>query len=71
MRQECLSVCLSRRLIAAAAVGGFAAEVRRGQQISIDDSTAAAAQHAGRVNFGPTVRRSNILFIVVYTVDKY
>jgi len=48
-----------------------AAEVRRGQQISIDDSTAAAAQHAGRVNFGPTVRRSNILFIVVFTVDKY
>jgi len=30
------SVCLSRRSTAAAAVGGFAAEVGRGQQISID-----------------------------------
>jgi len=31
-----LSVCLSRQSTAAAAAGGFAAEVRRGQQISID-----------------------------------
>jgi len=40
------------QLTAAAAAGGFAAEVGRGQQI---------LQHAGRVNFGPTVRRSDIL----------
>jgi len=33
---ECPFVCLSRRLITAAAAGGFAAEVGRGQQIWID-----------------------------------
>jgi len=55
------SVCLSRWSTAAAAAVGFAAEVGRGQQILIDEA-AAAARHAGRVNFvGSTVRRSNIL----------
>jgi len=54
---ECPSVCLSRRSTAAAAVGGFAAEVGHGQQIVPID--AAVARHAGHVNFGPTVRTSN------------
>ena len=34
---ECPSVCLSRRSTTAAAGGGFAAEVRRGQQMSISN----------------------------------
>jgi len=53
-----VSVRLSSRSTASAAAGGFAAEVGRRQQISLDSSD-AAARHAGRVNFGPTVRRSN------------
>jgi len=40
---------LSRRSTAAAADGGFAAEVGRGQQISIDSCCCHAG--AGRVNF--------------------
>ena len=44
----CLSVCLSLPSTASAtAAGGFATEVGRRQQISID---AAAERHAGRVN---------------------
>jgi len=45
--------------------GGFAAEVGRGQQISID--TSAASRHAGSLNFGPTVRRFNINILVFYS----
>jgi len=50
-------------LTAAAATGGFAAEVGRGQQVSIAD---AAAGRAGRVNFGPTVRRPSILILLLF-----
>ena len=63
------SVCpsvllLSRQSTAASAAGGFAAEVGRGQQI--DRSIAvAAARHVGRINFGPMLRRSDILAISV------
>jgi len=44
-----MSARLSRRSTAAAADGGFAAEVGRGQQISIDSCCCHAG--AGRVNF--------------------
>ena len=59
----CPSVLLlSRQSTAASAAGGFAAEVGRGQQI--DRSIAvAAARHVGRINFGPMLRRSDILAI--------
>ena len=60
---ECLSVCLYRRLTAAAAAGGFAVEVGPGCRYR--STAAAAARHAGRVNFSPTVRRSNILVFLV------
>ena len=49
------SVCLSRRSTAAAAAGGFAAEVGRGSRYR--SIAAAAARYAGRVNIGPTARR--------------
>jgi len=55
------SVRLSLRSTAAAAAGGFAARVVRGQQICYRSIAAAAARHTGRVNFGPTVRRSGVL----------
>ena len=56
---ELPSVCLSRRSTATAAAGGFAAEVGRRQQISID--SCCSARLAGRVNIRPTARRSSIL----------
>ena len=47
-------VRLSHRSTAARADGGFAAEVGRGSKCR--PIAAAAARHAGRVNFGPTVK---------------
>jgi len=49
---------LSRLSTTAAAAGGFAAERWR-------VLAAAAARRAGRINSGPTVRRSNILIAVL------
>ena len=40
----------------------YAAEVERAQQISI--VAAATARHAGRVNFDPNIRRSDIILAV-------
>jgi len=62
---ECPSVCRSRRSTAAAVAGGFAVEVGRGSRYRSVAAAAAAAvaQHAGRVNFDPNVRRSNILVL--------
>jgi len=63
---KCPSVRLSRRSTAAAAAGGFAAEVgRRYRSIA-----AAASRLAGRVNFGSTVRRSNILVLICLVNSK-
>jgi len=63
------SVCLSPRSTAAsaAAASGFAAEVGRlySRYRSI---AAAAARHAGRVNFGPTARRSSVLVMTYRSV---
>ena len=55
------SLCLSHRTTAVAPVGGIDAEVvcrSKCRQILI---AAAAARHAGRVNVGPTERKSNRL----------
>jgi len=49
-------VCLSRRSTAVAAAGGFADEVGRGPAAG---RSITAAQHAGRVNFGQTLRWSD------------
>ena len=58
---ECPSICLSvlRRSTAATGTGGFAAEAGRGSSCQ-SVAAAAARGHAGRVNFGPTVRRSGV-----------
>ena len=78
---------LSRRSTAAATCGGFAAEFGRGQERSVNSFQrrvpainrhpssscrfAAAARHAGRVNFGPTVRRSNTYFLFLFSIPCY
>ena len=54
---ECPSVRLSRRSTATAAAGGFAAEVGRRQQLSID--SCCSARLAGRISIRPTARRSS------------
>jgi len=53
-----VTVSLSRRSTTAAAVGKFAAEVRRSIYRSI---AVVAARHAGLVDGRPTARRSNML----------
>ena len=57
------SVCLSRQSTAAAAAGGFAAEVGRSHQI-YGSIVAAAARLVGRVNFDTTVTRSNMVVCI-------
>ena len=61
------SVCLYRGSTAAAAAGGFAAEVGSTQAADID----AAARHAGHVNFGTTIRWSNMYSVLGYYSDSY
>jgi len=61
---KCPSVCLSHQLIAAAAIGGFAAEVELGVHNRYRSIAASAARHTGRVNSDPTLGRSNMLYKV-------
>jgi len=57
---ECPSVCLSQR---SDSRSRFAAEVWRGSRYR--SIAATAARNAGRVNFGPLVRRSDIVAVGV------
>ena len=60
------SVRLSRRSTAVAA--GLL--LRSGAGGAYRSLAAAAARHAGRVNFVPTITRSNILVLIVYVTGK-